>query len=126
MSKSLKIGIGVVLSLLIIAALFLFYVLDPESHQIFPKCPFLMFTGLECPGCGSQRAIHHLLHLNIADAFRYNAFMVLAIPYVSLGVYMEYFGGKVRQPKLQKIFFGRWSALVVLFLILAYWILRNL
>ncbi len=126
MSKGFKVGLGVVVSLLILTALFLFYVLDPESHQIFPKCPFLMATGFECPGCGSQRAIHHLLHLNVAEALKYNAFMVLAIPYISLGVYMEYFGGKLRQPQLQKIFFGRWSALVVLIIIFAYWVLRNL
>lgn len=126
MSKGLKIGLSLFIILLIIAVLYLFYRLDPESYVIFPKCPFLVATGLECPGCGTQRAVHHLLHLNIGKALKYNAFMVFAVPYVLLGVYTEYLGGKKRHPRIQRIFFGRWSALVVLVIILSFWIIRNL
>ncbi|WP_225974845.1 DUF2752 domain-containing protein [Arachidicoccus ginsenosidivorans] len=48
----------------------------------FPKCPFRSLTGLQCPGCGSQRAIHDLLNLDILGAFRENALMVVSIPYI--------------------------------------------
>ena len=125
MSKGFKIGLVAVIILMLIAALYIFYTLNPETHSIFPKCPFLLATGLECPGCGSQRAIHQLLHLNLLAALRYNAFMVLAMPYIFFGVYLEYFGGKMKHPRLEKIFFGRWSALIVLILVISYWILRN-
>ncbi len=43
-----------------------------------------MLTGMKCPGCGSQRAIHALLHTDIKTAFSYNALLVLSIPYVIL------------------------------------------
>lgn len=126
MSKGYKIGLGAAIIIMIIAALYIFYILDPQENPIFPRCPFLLATGLECPGCGSQRAIHQLLHLNLISALRYNAFMVLALPYIFLGVYLQYFGGKMRNPRLEKIFFGRWSALIVLILIVSYWVLRNI
>lgn len=126
MSKGYKIGLGAAIIVMLIAALYIFYIIDPETHSLFPKCPFLLATGLECPGCGSQRAIHQLLHLNFIAALRYNAFMVLVFPYIFLGVYLQYLGGKIRHPKLEKLFFGRWSALIVLILVIVYWIMRNL
>lgn len=126
MRKELKIGIGAAVAVLLAAALYIFYTFNPEAQPLFPKCPFLLVTGYECPGCGSQRAIHSLLHFNIGAALRYNAFMVLALPYIFLGIYLEYFGGKKRFPGVTKFFFGRWSALALLVLIFAYWILRNL
>jgi len=126
LSKGYKIGLGAAIIVMLIAALYIFYIIDPETHSLFPKCPFLLATGLECPGCGSQRAIHQLLHLNLIAALRYNAFMVLVLPYIFLGVYLQYLGGKIRHPKLEKLFFGRWSALIVLILVIVYWIVRNL
>ena len=126
MSKGYKIGLGAAIIVMLIAALYIFYIIDPETHSLFPKCPFLLATGLECPGCGSQRAIHQLLHLNLIAALRYNAFMVLVLPYIFLGVYLQYLGGKIRHPKLEKLFFVRWSALIVLILVIVYWIVRNL
>ena len=51
--------------------------IDPEYSAFIPKCPFRWFTGLDCPACGSQRAIHQLLHLNIKGAFGYNPFLIL-------------------------------------------------
>lgn len=126
MSKEIKIFLGAVIVLVLLAALYLFYNLNPETQPIFPKCPFLVFTGYECPGCGTQRAIHQLLHLNIGAALKYNGFMVLALPYIFLGVYMEYLGGKKRNYKLHNIIFGRYSAIVILIIILLYWVLRNI
>lgn len=125
MNKGFKIGIGVAITLMLIATLYIFYFIDPETHSLFPKCPFLLATGLECPGCGSQRAIHQLLHLNFGNALRYNALMVLALPYTFLGIYLQYLGGQLRHPQLEKLFFGRWSALIVLILVVSYWIVRN-
>ncbi len=60
---------------------FIFYFLDPLECPLFPKCPFLVLTGLECPGCGTQRALHSLLHLHIIDALRYNALLIFSLPY---------------------------------------------
>ena len=117
---------GVVVGLLLVAALFLFYRFDPETQPLFPKCPFLLVTGYQCPGCGSQRALHSLLHADIVGALKQNAFMVVAIPYIFLGIYLQYLGGRRRNPGLERIFYGRWSAIILLVVIFAYWVLRNL
>ncbi len=107
-------------------AAILFYVFDPNEIAIFPQCPFLLITGYKCPGCGTQRAIHSFMHLQIWEALKYNAFIVFAVPYILLGVYVEHLGGKKRHPKLEKALFNKYSAIVVLIGILLYWIMRNL
>ena len=126
MRKGLKIGIGAAAGILLAAALYVFYRFDPQTQPVFPRCPFLLATGCECPGCGSQRAIHNLLHFNIGAALRYNAFVVVALPYVFLGLYMQYFGGKRHFPQIEKIFFGKWAAILLLVFILTFWVVRNL
>ena len=72
-----------IITILIVSGV-LYYNFDPEESVFFPKCPFQLLTGLECPGCGSQRAIHALLHLDILSAFQYNALLIISIPYILL------------------------------------------
>lgn len=71
------VGIGLLIS---VAHL---YVHDPEKGG-FLSCPFRLLTGLLCPGCGSQRAVHDLLHLRIGEAAGHNALLVLSIPLLGL------------------------------------------
>ena len=61
-------------AVLLIALVYAFF--DPAQYAFFPKCTFHSLTGLDCPGCGGQRALHQLLHGNFTDAFRYNALLV--------------------------------------------------
>ncbi len=104
----------------------MFYIFNPEEVLLFPTCPFLHITGYECPGCGTQRALHSLLHLNIVDAFRYNALILFLIPYIVLGFYLEFLNGKKHHPRLERLFFGKWGARIVIGAILSYWVIRNI
>ena len=52
---------------------------DPTTYSFFPSCPFHELFGLDCPGCGSQRAFHSLLHGEILKAADYNLLFVTAI-----------------------------------------------
>jgi hypothetical protein len=61
------------------AALFAF---DPGRLRILPVCPFHQVTGLWCPGCGTTRALHQLLHGNLTTAFRLNPLAILILPLV--------------------------------------------
>ena len=45
-----------------------YFVFDPTTTRLFPKCAFYALTGFKCPGCGSQRAIHALLHADVLAA----------------------------------------------------------
>ena len=57
--------------------LFLF---DPGEYRFYPRCVFHQTTGLLCPGCGSLRALHHLLHGHVSAAVHFNALLVLSAP----------------------------------------------
>ena len=71
-------GMGLLAGICILAAA----TLDPEKVAWFPKCPIHQFTGLDCPGCGTARAIHAIAHGDWKAAFRYNAMLFLAVPFV--------------------------------------------
>jgi len=107
--------------------LILYGTLNPEENPYFPKCPFLLITGYKCPGCGSQRAIHCLLNFDIVSAFRENALMMISIPYILGGIFFD----TIKVPgkktlKWRKILYGRNAIILILVIIFAFWILRNL
>ena len=56
--------------------------LDPEAVSWFPKCPLHALTGLDCPGCGTARAVHAAAHGDFRSAIRFNAILVVAVPFL--------------------------------------------
>ncbi len=58
---------------------------DPNSSHAFPRCPLKALTGLDCPFCGSLRAVHSLTHGHIVDALSHNALFVSSIPFLVIG-----------------------------------------
>lgn len=97
---------------------------DPEKFSFFPKCPFLMLTGLKCPGCGTQRAIHQLMHLHVGQAFGYNALTVVSIPLLAFLVVAEVL--RRRFPKLQLAGANPVLSWGILAAVLLWWVLRNI
>src|ERR1700675_1423684 len=67
-------------------ALVMLRVFDPATSGIFPPCPLRYLTGWYCPGCGSLRAIHQLLHGNLRAACAMNALTVMLLPFLSYGL----------------------------------------
>ncbi|GAA2727896.1 DUF2752 domain-containing protein [Cellulomonas aerilata] len=51
----------------------------PGRHLV---CPLLVLTGLLCPACGSQRAVHSLAHGELAAAWDMNPLLVVLAPVV--------------------------------------------
>ncbi len=70
----------VVLAVVGLLGLAILYFFDPARFGYYPVCLFHRTTGLLCPGCGGLRAIHQLLHGNVAAAFHLNALFVLSLP----------------------------------------------
>src|SRR5258708_40085658 len=58
----------------------LLFVFNPVQFGFYPACQFYRATGLLCPGCGSLRAWHQLLHGHVLAALHLNPLAVLAIP----------------------------------------------
>jgi uncharacterized protein DUF2752 len=69
-----------------VAGLILLRVFDPTTSGIFPPCPIRYLTGLYCPGCGSLRAMHALLHGELARAWAMNPLMIVMLPFVTYGL----------------------------------------
>lgn len=115
--------IGLVIAALVVVG-FIYFALDPSESDLFPRCVFLSLTGYKCPGCGSQRAIHALLHGDVAAAFGYNALMLVSIPWIALCLYAE--AQRTRNPRL----YVRLNAPLLIWLFLAmvliWWLLRNI
>ncbi len=65
-----------------VAFLAVVYLFDPTRCAFLPSCPFHSLTGLLCPGCGSTRAMHQLVHGHFAAAFWYNPLLVTLLPVV--------------------------------------------
>jgi len=114
------------IALLLLVLLILYYWLDPADYDFFPKCPFYVITGYKCPGCGSQRAIHQLLNFHFAEAFKANPLLVIAIPYILLGFAFDYTSLRDKYPAVKKRLFGVPAILLVILIVIAYWIIRNI
>ncbi len=102
-----------------------YFIFDPTENYLFPSCPFHSLTGLYCPGCGSQRAFHNLLHLDIQKAFGYNAL------FVPMGMIVGYHWiislyNKVTSKEIRNIIYESYFPLVILGIVIIFWILRNL
>lgn len=114
-----------VLLLLIFGVAVVFFVLDPGKTQLFPQCPFHSITGGYCPGCGSQRALHSLLHFNIAGVVSYN---FLFLPAAFLVLYHYIYSGlnQIFGWKLPNLLYKKITPWIILIVVILFWILRNL
>jgi len=52
----------------------------PVLYSFYPQCPIYQYFHIECPGCGTTRALAALLHGNVGEALRLNAFTTLLMP----------------------------------------------
>ena len=66
-------------SLVALGAAVLFW-FDPVQYAFYPACQLHKVTGWLCPGCGSLRALHQLLHGHFVTAFRYNPMLITLLP----------------------------------------------
>ena len=57
---------------------------NPNTTHI-PLCPLKAVTGLDCPLCGSLRAVHSLTHLDLVGALSNNLLFTVAAPFLVLG-----------------------------------------
>lgn len=64
------------------AAAAVVYTVDPTKPSFLPQCWLYAATGLWCPGCGGTRAVHSLLHGDVAAAFSYNPLFMVALPFM--------------------------------------------
>lgn len=76
---------------------------DPATSGVFPPCPLRYLTGWYCPGCGSLRAIHQLLHGNLSAAWALNPLTVVLLPFLAYGM-ASYAFFQIRGQHLPRLF----------------------
>jgi hypothetical protein len=122
--RQMMIAGGVWLSLAAISVFLFFFNPASPANQFFPKCPFRMVTGFQCPGCGSTRACYHLLHLDLIAAFKLNPLMVLTLPFIIYGLLGYTKSALTGQPQrrvfIPPLYLWGWLVAMILF-----WIFRN-
>ncbi len=107
-------------ALIAAAALVVLFVCDPSRVAIYPVCLFHRLTGLNCPGCGSLRAMHQLLHGNFREALHLNALLVLSVPMFAWILFrliqqqIKGTPGAAIRPVWLWAYFGAWLAFGVL------------
>lgn len=110
--------------LLIIAGAAYLFFFEPGKSGFFPGCPFRFLTGFTCPGCGTTRALHQILHGHFYAAFTLNPLLFLALPF-ALFALLRYSmivirGGMPRGNSLPAPYIY-----AIFFVILSFWIFRN-
>jgi uncharacterized protein DUF2752 len=110
-------------SLLAVGAAYLF-VFEPGKTGFFPICLFRFFTGFTCPGCGTTRALHQILHGHFLTAFTLNPLFIISIPFLLLA-FLRYTvtvlrGGVPRPNALPASYIY-----AIFFVVLSFWIFRN-
>ena len=113
-----------ILLVIFLASSLLFY-FNPEEELLAPKCIFKMLTGLDCPSCGCQRAIHHLLHGDLCIAISYNPFLVYTVPYFLMVVMATYLKTRWAQ-RLRYYVFNHRALMLYVALYFLWWIVRNI
>lgn len=122
--KPIKVGLILLLG---ITFLIIFHRFNPENNIFFPKCPFYLLTGYKCPGCGSQRAIHHILNLRIYDALKENALLVVSIPYLATGIVFNNLKSLTPKTLLwRQRLYGVKAINIIIVIIILFWVLRNI
>src|SRR3982751_4231256 len=63
-----------------LAALGYLRLFNPATSGLYPPCPFRLLTGLNCPGCGTLRGLHQLLHGHPLAALDLNPLLIVTLP----------------------------------------------
>ncbi|MBA3282590.1 MAG: DUF2752 domain-containing protein, partial [Acidimicrobiia bacterium] len=57
---------------------------NPNTTHV-PLCALKAVTGLDCPLCGSLRAVHSLTRADLATALDHNVLFTVSVPFLVLG-----------------------------------------
>ncbi|MDE6272017.1 MAG: DUF2752 domain-containing protein [Muribaculaceae bacterium] len=102
-------------------------VADPGSSawgRFFPKCPVKLLTGLDCPSCGIQRAVHAMLNGDFGAALRFNFFIPFSLLYLLGLLLTRCFCSE--ESKWRRWFWGLRGGLTYIAVYVVWFIVRNL
>ncbi len=117
----------IIFPVIIVVAGIVYYAFNPNiPAQLFPKCPFHLLTGLQCPACGLQRAFHCLLHGEFMRALQFNYFFIISIPLLILAILAEWYNYNHWFDWAARIITHRYTLVSYIFLFFIWGIVRNI
>jgi hypothetical protein len=103
-------------------AAFILLRFPPEQYGFYPRCPVYSLLHLECPGCGTTRAIAALLRGHFTEALRLNALATSLFPPATIYAaicYRRYLrGDSLQWPQLPQAAVYAWLTVAAIFTIL--------
>jgi hypothetical protein len=108
-----------------VAGSLLYFYFDPELSRFFPACPLYRLTGIFCPGCGSQRAFHDLIHGHPLLAAEHNLLFIVFLPLIVLSAVLFGMDVFLHKKASLKIFTSALFTRITLVVIVIFWVLRN-
>jgi hypothetical protein len=109
-----------------LASAVVLHAVDPSEATSFPVCPFYALTGLYCPGCGTLRCLHALLHSDLRAAVDYNVLTVLFVPMLVVAWLSVGLAGILGRQHPHDWSAPRWTGVAFGVAFGLFWILRNL
>ena len=106
-----------------LAACTVLAVVDPNEPGHYPTCPFKAVTGLDCPGCGSMRAVHALTRGDIVRAADLNIVLVALIP-LALWSWVGWLARALGSRPVPRGL-PEWGIRAIPVALVAFWVLRN-
>lgn len=88
----------------------------PDRYAFYPRCPIYLYLHLQCPGCGTTRALAALLHGHLHEALRLNALTTALLPvallYIGSSLWRQ---SPIRWPQLNNKILYALFTLTILF-----------
>ena len=97
---------------------------DPNTTHV-PLCPLKAVTGLDCPLCGSLRAVHSLTRADLAGALSHNVLFTVSVPALVLG-WAIWLAQSLGRPVLPRLQVPSWTLPALLVIGLVFAVVRNL
>lgn len=108
-----------------VALLILYYAINPSTVNFLPKCPLYLTTGFYCPGCGSQRATHHLLNFNFLGVAQQNVLYILGLLFIAYHFFIIAFNF-VFKKNIYNYTYHPKTPIIILIIVIIFWVLRNI
>lgn len=116
--------LAIIIGFLAVALATAYYFFDPVEARWMPKCIWKMATGTDCPGCGSQRMAHALIHGDFLGAWHANAYALCMIPVIMFLLWLEF--AKDRYSKLYATVHRPAVITSLVSTVILWWVFRNL
>lgn len=102
------------------------WVADPTTPGgVIPVCPTKALLGIDCPGCGSMRALYSLMHGDVLAALHFNAVGVVALGLLGYA-FVAYCVRLWRGTRIRSWQQYRYAPQIILIVFFTWFLIRNI